>query len=272
VSDAQRKPDFETLASDYAKYRTSYSDALFDAILAYARPPRGGRVLDIACGTGLGLLPYVRRGLSVIGIDVAPAMMQEARRLLPPDAKVEFRVGKAEALPVDDACVDLVSCAQAFHWFDPKPAFSECARVLVTGGAIAIFWKHAASGDALTRTSEEIVREWLGPDAVARSRDHADEHIKGWDAFWEHVAPEGEQARGRPFVDGRKEVIEFSLPRTGEEFVGYQRSREKIRMVLGERRDAYFKELECRLRARGPMDEPVEQLQVQYCFFGRKRS
>jgi SAM-dependent methyltransferase len=271
MSNRDLAPDFNTLASDYAKFRTSYSDALFDAILAYAKTPAGGRVLDLACGTGLALLPYVRRGFGVIAVDVALAMMEEARRSLPPDARVEFRTGRAEALPVDDASVDLVSCAQAFHWFEPRAAFAECARVLVPGGALAIFWKHAAAGDVLTATSEAIIGEWLGQDAVLRSRDHADEHILGWPIFWEYAAPEGEQPGKRPFVDGRKEVVEFVLPRTGDEFVGYQRSREKIRHVLKERRNDFLEELERRLRARGPMDEPIDQVQVQYVFLARKR-
>jgi SAM-dependent methyltransferase len=271
MSSSDLAPDFNSLANDYAKFRTSYSDALFDAILAYAMVPAGGRVLDLACGTGLGLLPYARRGFSVLGVDVAPAMMEQARQTLPPDARVEFRLGRAEQLPVEDAGIDLVSCAQAFHWFEPRAAFAECARVLVPGGALAIFWKHAAPGDALTAASEAIIGEWLGADAVSRSRDHADEHMVGWPIFWEHVAKEGEAPGERQLVDGRKIVVEFVLPRTGEEFVGYQRSREKIRHVLKDRRDDFLDELERRLRARGPMDEPVEQLQVQYAFLARKR-
>lgn len=270
MSSGNRAPDFNTLASDYAKYRTSYSGALFDTIVAYAHPKAGARVLDLACGTGLGLLPYLERGFSVVGVDVAAAMMDEARRGLPPQARVEFRIGRAEELPLEDASVDLVSCAQAFHWFEPHAAFAECARVLTPGGALATFWKHAAAGDVLTATSEAIIGEWLGADGVLRSRDHADEHIAGWPVFWEHVAKEGKQANERPFVDGCKEVVEFMLPRTAHEFVGYQRSREKIRFVLGDRRDAFLEELERRLRARGPMDEPVDQLQVQYVFLARK--
>lgn len=270
MSTPQQKPDFDTLATEYAKFRTSYSEPLFDAILGYAGLTAGGCVLDLACGTGLGLLPYVRRGFSVIGVDVAPSMIEEARRIVPPRAHVEFRLGRAEQLPAADTSIDLVSCAQAFHWFEPHAAFAECARVLVPGGALAIFWKHAAPGDVLTATSEALVREWLGEEAVRRSRDHADEHIAGWPVFWEHVAAEGEPAQGRTLVDGRKEVVEFVLPRTGEEFVGYQRSREKIRFVLGERRDGFLAELERRLRAKGPMDEPIDQLQVQYVFLARK--
>ncbi len=271
MSGNHQEPDFDTLALDYAKFRTSYSKELFEAILDYARVPRDGRVLDLACGTGLGMLAYVRRGFLVCGIDVAPTMIEQARRALPPDANVEFRIGRAEQLPLQDASFDLISCAQAFHWFEPHRAFAECARVLKPGGTLAIFWKHAARDDVLTEVCERIVRDWLGEEAMRQTRDHAAEHESGWSVFWQYVAPHAEPSSTCLFCDGEKRVVEVCFPRTPDEFVGYQRSREKIRMVLGMRREAFLNELDRRLRARGPMNEPVQQRQIQYMFLARKR-
>ena len=265
------RPDFETLADDYARFRTSYSDELFDVILAYARIPAGGKILDLACGTGLGMLGYVKRGFSVNGVDVAPSMMQQARKKFAENARVTFVLGRAEALPFDDESFDLVSCAQSFHWFEPHAAFAECARVLRPGGALAIFWKHAARGDLLTATCENIICEWLGEDAMRQSRDHADEHESGWPMFWQYAAPQEEADQGRLFIDGREQVIDFLLPRTGDEFVGYQRSREKIRKVLAARREDFLAELQRRLREAGQLDTPVEQRQIQYVFLARKK-
>src|ERR1700680_170881 len=265
------RSDFNSLAGEYARFRTSYSDALFDTILKYARMPAAGRVLDLACGTGLGMVPYLQRGFAVVGVDVAPAMIEQARALLPPGAAVEFTIARAEALPFPDARFDLISCAQACHWFEPHAAFAECARVLRPGGALAIFWKHAARDDVLTITAEQIVRDWMGDDAAARSRDHAVEHESGWPAFWEHVVPLGSPSDRLSLIDGEKRLIEFTLERTADEFVGYQRSREKIRMVLGERRFEFLDELERRLEARGLTGKPVAQRQIQYMFLARKK-
>jgi SAM-dependent methyltransferase len=266
------RSDFNSLAGDYARFRTSYSDELFDAILEYARVPAKGRVLDLACGTGLAMLPYVRCGFSLTGVDVAPAMIEQARALVPHGAAVEFTIGRAEALPFPIGDFDLISCAQAFHWFEPHAAFAECARVLRPGGALAIFWKHAARDDVLTVTAEQIIRDWMGDEAAIRARDHAVEHELGWPIFWEHVAAPGSPPNGRTLVDGEKRLIEFTLERTADEFVGYQRSREKIRTVLGERRFEFLDELERRLRAAGLSDKPVAQRQIQYMFLARKRT
>jgi ubiquinone/menaquinone biosynthesis C-methylase UbiE len=267
-----RRSDFNTLADDYARFRTSYSPELFDAILAYARLSPGARILDLACGTGLGMTPYLERGYRAVGVDIAPAMIDQARQAMQQREGVEFALGSAEALPFDDACFDLVSCAQAFHWFEPHAAFAQIARVLRPGGALAAFWKHAARDDPFTLVAEQIIRQWLGHEAAMRSRDHAIEHESGWAIFWQHVAPDGEPTDGRAFIDGEEQIVEFSLARTPTQFVGYQRSREKIRTVLGARRDEFLAELDARLRARWPADEPVAQRQIQYAFLARKRS
>ncbi len=185
---------------------------MFETILDYARLPPRGRILDLACGTGLGMLAYLHRGFSVCGVDVADSMIAQARKTLPSDAGVEFCIGQAEKLPLQEASFNLVSCAQAFHWFEPHRAFAECARVLKPGGALAIFWKHAARGDVLTETCERIVCDWLGEQAMRQSRDHAAEHEAGWSVFWQYVAPLGEPAGERLLCDGEKRVVEFFLP------------------------------------------------------------
>jgi len=90
--------------------------------------------------------------------------------------------------------------------------------------------------------------------------------------FWENVAALGSPPNGRTLVDGEKRLIEFTLERTADEFVGYQRSREKIRTVVGERRLEFLDELKRRLRAAGLADKPVTQRQIQYMFLARKRT
>ena len=267
---APERPDFDSLAGDYARFRTSYSDELFDSIIRYAGTAPGGRVLDLACGTGLGMTAYLRRGFEVVGVDVANVMMEQAKASLPPGSRATFVEGRAEQLPLSDASFDLVSCAQAFHWFEPRAAFAECARVLRPGGAIAIFWKHAARTDPFTQACEGIIREWLGDAAAVRSRDHAHEHEAGWPVFWEFAAAQGEPAGAKPFVHARKLLVEFELARSASEFVGYQRSREKIRKVLGSKRVAFLEELEKRLAAIAPQDTRVTQRQIQYVFLARR--
>lgn len=99
------------------------------ALLAEA--PRGVAV-DAACGTGRHAEHLVELGYDVVGVDANEAMLGVARNKV---AAANFRRGVLEALPVDDASVDLVTCALALtHVRDLRPVMSEFARVLRPGG------------------------------------------------------------------------------------------------------------------------------------------
>src|SRR5215472_11481369 len=122
--------DFDTLVEDYVRYRTSYSDELFDSVAAYVGPASGKRVLDAACGTGLATFGLTDRGFAVTGIDVAERMLAVARATTPANADTAFYNARAEALPFADEAFAGIICAQAFHWFDEGRALAEFARVL----------------------------------------------------------------------------------------------------------------------------------------------
>ncbi len=100
-------------------------------------------VLDLCCGTGINLLEVARvlgacRRLH--GIDLAPGMIEEARRKA--DAAglaAVFDVGDAEHLDLEEASFDLVICNSAYHWFaDRAGAIAEMSRVLSPGGQVLV--------------------------------------------------------------------------------------------------------------------------------------
>ena len=85
------------------------------------------RALDVGTGTGAGARAIVERfsGADVVGVDVSPAMLEQARKLVP---EVTFTEGDASNLPFDDASFDLVAHANMIPFLD------ETARVLRPGG------------------------------------------------------------------------------------------------------------------------------------------
>jgi ubiquinone/menaquinone biosynthesis C-methylase UbiE len=96
-----------------------------------ARSPRG-TALDAACGTGRHAEHLRSLGYDVVGVDATEAMLRVARAKVP-DAT--FRQGHLQALPVDDASVDVVTCSLALtHVEDLDPVVAEFARVLRPGG------------------------------------------------------------------------------------------------------------------------------------------
>jgi len=110
---------------------TDAVEPMLDAV--EARP--GMRLLDVCCGPGYSAGAAAARGLQAVGIDIAPAMIEEARQRFP---DVEFREGDAENLDFPDASFDAVTCAFGLlHLADSARAIAEASRVLRSGGKYA---------------------------------------------------------------------------------------------------------------------------------------
>ncbi|MEM9305343.1 MAG: methyltransferase domain-containing protein, partial [Pseudomonadota bacterium] len=126
---------FSDLAALYARARPDYPAALY-AWLSEKAPGRALAV-DVGCGSGQathGLAPHFDQ---VIGTDASGEQIDRAQ----PAGPVRFEVAPAEACPVDDGTVDLLTAAQAAHWFDHDAFQPEAHRVLRPGGLLA-FWTY----------------------------------------------------------------------------------------------------------------------------------
>jgi len=103
-----------------------------------------GRAIDV--GTGPGTFPiFLSKALPEIrfkGIDLSPVMVEIARRNAKEEGlagKIEFEVGSAYSLPVEDHSLDLVLCITTLHHLErPVDFFNEVARSLKEGGAFVI--------------------------------------------------------------------------------------------------------------------------------------
>ena len=113
---------------------------------AAARP--GEQVLDVATGTGALALRLARSGAEVTGVDIAPALIDTARRLAADEGlDVRYEVGDAEALPFDDASFDIVTSSVG-SMFAPDHArvAEELARLCRPGGRIVLGHWSAEAG------------------------------------------------------------------------------------------------------------------------------
>lgn len=259
--------DFDSLVEEYARYRTSYSDELFDAVAEYVGKPGGKRVLDAACGTGLSALGMLQRGFAVTGIDVAERMLDVARASMPKGADVAFYTGRAEELPFADDAFAGIICAQAFHWFDEARALSEFARVVVDGGALAIFWKHARPDDPYAQAVRTLFTQWTGR-AEAPMESSFRDSLAG---FWAEVGRSGERSEGKLFGDAELRMMRFGLTYSVDSYVGYHRSRENLRIALGDQRERFLEAVRDRIRELAPPSGEFIVEQDQFLYLARKR-
>jgi SAM-dependent methyltransferase len=109
-------------------------------VLERLDPQPGQRLLDVACGTGAVAELAAATGADVVGVDIAPALIEQARdRAAQRGLEIDYRVGDAEALELEDASFDLVAstCGVMFAP-DHEAIAAELARVTKPGGRIAL--------------------------------------------------------------------------------------------------------------------------------------
>jgi len=128
-----RNDHFSSFASTYAQYRPTYPTALFE--LLAARSPSTHHAWDCATGNGQAAVSLASHFNHVTATDIGANMIKHAL----PHPRVTYQSGSAEAPPLDENYADLITVAQALHWFD-RPAFwTTCQHILKPDGILA-YW------------------------------------------------------------------------------------------------------------------------------------
>lgn len=173
------KDHFSQHADAYARFRPAYPAALFEYLAGIARAREFA--WDCATGNGQAALALVPYFAQVLATDASVEQIRHAQ----PQARVTYAVASAESVPVPSASVDLVTVAQALHWFDFERFYDEARRVLKPNGVLAA-WGYGLN--AVERDVDAVVdryyREIVGP-------------------YW---PPE------RRYLDDRYATIPFALP------------------------------------------------------------
>ena len=133
----------------YDSVRPAYPDEAVAALIDAARSGRGAsetgrggplRAADIGAGTGKMSELLARGGLLVDAVEPSEAMRAQASSI----EGVTWHDGVAEETGLPNDVYDIIVFAQSWHWMDPERAGHEAARILASGGALAIVWNQMA--------------------------------------------------------------------------------------------------------------------------------
>ena len=143
---------FASAADVYERARPSYPQDAIDWLAAQTGLGPGRTVVDLGAGTGKLTRLLLPTGARVVAVEPIPEMRAHIDG-------AEVLDGTAEAIPLPDASADVVTVAQAFHWFDHERALPEIHRVLRSKGSLVIVWNMRDLDDPVQRGVEDL----LGP-------------------------------------------------------------------------------------------------------------
>ena len=175
---------FSNRVQDYVRYRPGYPPALLHWLHHAQNVACNARVADIGAGTGISSQMLLAAGHPVVAVEPNAAMRSAAESWLASDAGTAgFRAvpGSAEATGLDDSSVDLVSAAQAFHWFDTQAIRPEWRRILAPGGRVLVYWNsRLLEGSRFLRGYEQLLLDHGTDYRAVAERYPSDADMRAW--------------------------------------------------------------------------------------------
>jgi SAM-dependent methyltransferase len=149
---------FSNRVDNYAKYRPGYPPGIMDIFKTECELTATSIVADVGSGTGILSELFLRNGNQVFGVEPNAAMREAAERFLKEFPHFVSLDATAEATTLAASSVDLITAAQAFHWFDRENARAEFARILRPGGWVALIWnERRLDSTAFLRDYEQLL-------------------------------------------------------------------------------------------------------------------
>jgi ubiquinone/menaquinone biosynthesis C-methylase UbiE len=164
------KERFSNRVDDYMRYRPDYPRPFLQLLERECGLGKGSVVADVGSGTGMLTRLLLESGAQVIGVEPNAAMRAAAERELGREPRFRSVDGSAEAARLADASVDLITAAQAFHWFDTVRARSEFSRILKPRGWVALAWNQRKDS-SFNRDYIAMLEQYAPDYSEVRARD-----------------------------------------------------------------------------------------------------
>jgi SAM-dependent methyltransferase len=181
MSDLHSTARFSDRVDDYVRYRPDYPPALLEWLQREQGIDADWRVADVGAGTGISSKMFLDAGYRVTAVEPNAPMRAAAERWLQAYEKFDAVDGNADATGLSDASVDLVTVAQAFHWFDEEATRREFARILRPRGLVAIWWNSRRLTGTRFLEGYEALLQTFGTDYTSVAERYADDaRMRDW--------------------------------------------------------------------------------------------
>lgn len=149
---------FSNRVDNYAKYRPGYPPGVMDILKTDCGLTATSTIADVGSGTGILSELFLKNGNIVFGVEPNAAMRETAERLLSKFPNFVSIDATAEATTLETSSVDIITAAQAFHWFDRDKTRPEFARILRPGGWVVLIWnERRLEATAFLREYEQLL-------------------------------------------------------------------------------------------------------------------
>lgn len=147
---------FNQVAKIYDKYRPSYPEEYIIYIISKCNLNENSIIADIGAGTGIFSKQLLDNGLKVIGVEPNNEMRKVLEEKLKSNRNFTSIKGNDRNTGLEKSSIDLITVAQAFHWFNIEDFRKECIRILKPEGKIFIVWNKLDLTDTIVKEKKEI--------------------------------------------------------------------------------------------------------------------
>lgn len=204
---------FDNIANIYDKYRPTYPIEIIDNVIEKCHfNDKNLLIADIGAGTGIFTQTLLSNSRKIFAVEPNKDMRNVLIKKFKDNDSVEIIAGSAENTNIESNKLDLVTVAQAFHWFDIEKFRNECKRILKPQGKIFIVWNKINMENQIVRQMKDIDYKYSNQYQEVNTilqKEELDNKIK---QFFQHK-------------EYQKIVLDNDIEYDEETFIGYNLSK-----------------------------------------------
>ncbi|MBN1330521.1 MAG: class I SAM-dependent methyltransferase [Candidatus Heimdallarchaeota archaeon] len=205
---------FSNRVENYIKYRPSYPDELIIILQEKGVLSYSSKIADIGSGTGIFTKLLLETGCQVLGVEPNTEMRQAAEFLLRNYPNFTSIDGRAEVTSIADNSIDVITVAQAFHWFDLPATKKEFLRILKPEGSLVLIWNERLIDDIPFQMDYDFLLQKYCPEYKQPSYlKFSFEEIRKFfgNSKTHHFSTDNHQVFDFPSFQGRFESSSYAL-------------------------------------------------------------